>query len=189
MNYYIASLESLDIGDTVEFLQDIDVSTKACSVVFSWPTVIQEQYDEYSQNMSLLAASDPLVQVHGDRSPVRNYDYIEYYLSIKNIRDWLLEATELPSSILGKPFEEQVSIVQERINTCEAVRDILFQYSCMLLWNITITFEGETIQGVLIPGGIYQNKEGTFSLEVQCDKAGIGKGDIPFVTFRIGVEE
>lgn len=189
MTYYDVDLSQIDSGDATEFLQGIDVGSKSCNVTFSWDNTIQEQYNAYINTLKVSVSSDPIISTDGTIN--RDYSYIDYYLSIdkNNIQDWILQNTELPSSLRGLTIIEQINTVQERITLCETLNTILEQYKIMLTWYISIVFEGEQIQGTVIPGGIYTNKEGTFSLEVRSDRESIGQSDLPYVVFRIGVDE
>lgn len=189
MRYYDINLAQIDYGEDTEFLQGMDAGTQSCNVLFSWDNTLQEQYDEYVTASRISAESDPLVNTEGGY--ITSYDYISFYLNIdeENIQGWILSNPSLfPTSLKGLSIEQQVVVIQERINMCKEINTIISQYNDMLYWYLTITHKGETIQGKLLPGAIYTNIDGSFSLEIRTDRSSIGRNDLAYVTFRIGIE-
>lgn len=189
MTYYRISLAQIDYGDSFQFLQGMTFGTQSCDVVFTWDDTIQEQYNEYNTSVVIAAENDPLIDTDGKLN--RSYNYLDYYLSIdkNHIKEWLLNPpAEFPTSLKGVSIDTQETMVAERILLCENISQILSQYDDILQWYLTITYKGETFQGKLLPGAIFRNNENTFTLEVISDRAKVGRNDLAYVTFRIGIE-
>lgn len=186
MTYYDAYLNQVDSTED-SFEVPIKAESTNLSIKFKWDTTLQEQYDEYYKGIVKSAYSDPLV---GNGEVNRDYNYVDYYLSIgDNISEWLEEQVVLPQSIKDLEEAEQITAIQANITLATEIKKVLDLYTEMLVWYLEITYGNETFTGKLIKGSIYTNTENTLSVEVDSllDKDITVRDNIIYTDLVIGV--
>lgn len=183
MTYYDLSLSDVTISDI--FTVPIAAGGSALSIEFMWDTTAQEQYEEYKSSIEIASRSDPLIY---PTEMIRDYDYVGYYISIPaDVEAWLRTGPVLPSSLQGLTVEEQVTLINDRKDLCRELHDTLNLYKDMLVWNMTISYNNDVLQGKVYPGSIITSSDGSLELEIIAEKEYINRDDLPLVTLGIGV--
>lgn len=193
MNTYVATLDP-DEG-TDNYTVTIQAGPLNIQFIFQWAVATQEQYDGFERYYINLAKNDPLVGLHGED---RNYNYIEYYISIyqwklennKTTAQWLAGQQVLPRTVreaqAGYPQE---FIIDKRINECISILPLLRQYQDTLLWHFTVSCNGERTTGYVIPGGWYREGFDSFAFRFTSTPESIDKDSLGLVTVEVEVYE
>jgi hypothetical protein len=189
-NRYSFSLTDLTgISDPTDFSISISVSDKVFNCRFLWAIATQEQYDLMHQELVNNATNDPLM---GGTSPVRDYDWVEYYLALQDVDldEWLDEQTVLPASIINKSRYEQVTIIQQNIAKALEYQETLQIFQETLRWQVTVheVTSDDTTVAVVQPGGWY-NYFTDVSFRFVSGYNYIGKDDLQYVTMEFDINE
>ncbi len=185
--YSFALADIVTTDNATDFSISITVSDKVFNCRFLWAIATQEQYDKMQQVLAVRATNDPLV---GSGSPIRDYDWDEYYLNLQDVDldAWLDEQDVLPSSIYGKIRADQLTILQQNIATALEDSKTLLIFQETLRWQVQVSVDDEVTVASIQPGGWY-NYLTAISFRFVSEHSYIGLNDLQYVTMEFDIDE
>lgn len=185
--YYTSQLLEVKGND---FSQAFRIGTRNISIHFRWDTAIQEQYDMYTRALTARAQSDPLLQ---DSAIIRDYNWIDYYLSLPaytaQIEVYLEQQGSYPQSLKDLDIPHKASILYKRRLEAIELDELMEPYRDMLVWHIEVTDdEDNAFVGTVTPGG-WINNQGSWSLQCVSSLQSVGYNDLLKVVFRWELKE
>lgn len=118
----------------------LSVQCDTLTLTFRWPMFTQTLRDQLLAEVDKSMRSDPLIG-EVTETPVRTYDYLDYYLNQVpdvDVIDWITEQTVLPQSIRKLSVTQQYSILLARKAAAVTTQAILNDYDELLHWQCTI---------------------------------------------------
>lgn len=139
MSSYIYNLSDVIQSDNENEI--IDFNLKAGNELYNihirwFPADVEEQLNYLMDSIRRLRNTEPLKDSITGQI-VRDYDYLEYYLSIQDIQEWLATSTLLPIYLAS--IEDKVAKIQEKIDECTLLNIAINRYKECAKWYITCT--------------------------------------------------
>lgn len=168
------------------YLQDIKTSPNdqefaagdyTLSFTFSWPENEQIQYDNLQTNLYNAAHNEPLEDAQGNY--VRDYDYIDYWLSVTE------HTTLWPTSMRNLSEQGKQEYIEEKQYECLTLKELKDQYEELLQWNFVCTDGDKTTTGLLHLGGWFCYAENGYMFRFVSDKETIGQDDLKYVRIEV----
>lgn len=178
---------------TYTFNNDSDVEVSAgdrtLQLAISWPSDVQETYDNLLQSIDSDMRSDPLVSTE---SIIRDYDYLNYYINIPaygaGMEEWLDEQDTLPQSIRGLAKIAQLNILVERKTLCTGLAQYKSDLEDQLCYQITITDDmNRVVVTDVRTGGWFNEQDNYWAIRYVAGVPTIGYGQLNIVTMEIEV--
>lgn len=187
MQTYVADLSDITVQDNVSQL--IKVGDSVLTFEFSWDIIARQEYLDLLRSLVNLADGDPLYNTE-TKLYVRDYDYLNYYLSIpSDIDAWLANDPMLPNSMSGMDNLQIEEYIEERRSFCEEIQALLKQLQDILKWHVTIYLENEILTtGLLTLGGWYLYQSNLrIRFYTDSDLSSIDYNDLSKVKIMFGV--
>lgn len=145
---------------------------------------------DFETTNKMRAKSDPLVTVDGVKEYIKDYTYIEYYLSIpEDIDTWLSNQVVLPVSIMRLDPSERKEEIESRILLSRELDSIRTQYKVMCRWQFTLYQNGDIICDGFVEKGSWFMLYGDISISFDYESDYIGYEDIQNVIMYVRVNE
>lgn len=154
-----------------------------------WSESIQHIYDAVVKQVRDDAHNDPIVR---NGAYIRDYSLFDYYqvdnpvTSDDMFAEWYgKHKDELTMNLRAIPqLADLKRTVMNRSVTYYGIRRTIDELAEMLVWSFSISDEGDTVTGVIRPGGLYE-RDGKWAMTIHSDvRTDIGREDLPFVTLE-----
>lgn len=183
---------SLPDLETTTVVNNVRVGSEMVQFRFQWAVASDEQYNLIMRYINTKTRSDPL---NDDGTFTYEYDYLSYYLALKDMDDaelnaWLDTAPVLPNSIATAVRASQLLMLKGRIKESTALKPVVDQYKEVLRWQFQATYKGQITIGFIEPGGWYRNQDPDLCFRFVSELPYIGYKDFNNVTieFEVGNE-
>lgn len=173
------------VGDS--YSATITAGSQSLTAEFTWPTEVQDEYDNWERVFAQLSQGDP---INEGSTYNRTYDWIDYYLNLQDVDldEWLATSPALPESIAQALVFKQKEIIQLRTADAQKLNDIRQLYKENLVWMFSFTDTlGRTSTGVVRPGGWYQYQDNYYSFRFVASLDSIQKDQIQYVQMEITI--
>ena len=173
-----------------DFHKNISVGPLNLDIEFSWP-----YYIEYELNELILMAYSRMVS-QGLEDGTQSYDYFEYwadvadYMTDHTFAQYKSDTTKVKvTNMLLLPDNEQEAWLNEQLTFFAELMNMVDFYDELLVWNITISYNGEQISNAGNLGGWQQFPDGSFSYRLFSPvKDRIRYKDLPYMYFYFEVD-
>lgn len=173
------------------FVKSVYFANIAVSVSYYWPFYIEEEINNINEALNTRMKS------MGLEDGTQTYDYLTYwsgvkeYLTTHTVQQWVEDDTQVhPQNIIGKDLSFQEDFVDEELDFYDDAVTMLDFYNEMLVWSISITYNGMTINCPLQLGGWTEFPDGSFSFRFASKhKDKIGKNDLYLFDIHFEVPE
>ena len=167
-----------------------NVNNKHFMILFTFSDEMYQILRDFETTNMMRAKSDPLVTVSGIKEYIKDYTYIEYYLSIPDdIDTWLASQTYLPVSIANMETDaEKKAELELRIALSHELQNIRTQYKVMCRWQFTLSSDGEILCDGFVEKGSWSMPYNDVSIRFEYDTDYIGFEDIQNVTMIVRVD-
>ena len=183
---------SLPDLETTTVVNNVRVGSEMVQFRFQWAVASDEQYNLIMRYINTKTRSDPL---NDDGTFTYEYDYLSYYLALKDMDDaelnaWLDTDPVLPNSIATAVRASQLLMLKGRIKESAALKPVVDQYKEVLRWQFQATYKGQITIGFIEPGGWYRNQDPDLCFRFVSELPYIGYKDFNNVTieFEVGNE-
>lgn len=183
---------SLPDFETTTVINNVRVGSEMVQFRFQWAVASDEQYNLIMRYINTKTRSDPL---NDNGTFTYEYDYLSYYLALKDMDDaelnaWLDTDPVLPNSIVNSVRASQLLMLKGRIKECVALKPVVDQYKEVLRWQFQATYKGQITIGFIEPGGWYRNQDPDLCFRFVSELSYIGYKDFNNVTieFEVGNE-
>lgn len=183
---------SLPDLETTTIINNVRVGSEMVQFRFQWAVASDEQYSLIMRYINTKTRSDPL---NNNGTFTYEYDYLSYYLALKDMDDielnaWLDTNPVLPNSIVNAVRASQLLTLKGRIKESIALKPVVDQYKEVLRWQFQATYKGQITIGFIEPGGWYRNQDPDLCFRFVSELPYIGYKDFNNVTieFEVGNE-
>ena len=183
---------SLPDLETTTIINNVRVGSEMVQFRFQWAVASDEQYSLIMRYINTKTRSDPL---NDNGTFTYEYDYLSYYLALKDMDDielnaWLDTNPVLPNSIVNAVRASQLLTLKGRIKESIALKPVVDQYKEVLRWQFQATYKGQITIGFIEPGGWYRNQDPDLCFRFVSELPYIGYKDFNNVTieFEVGNE-
>lgn len=185
----MAVLYQIDMPDMKYIRQhSININNTEYRFLFTFSDEMFQMWQDFETTNKMRAKSDPLVTVSGTKEYIKNYTYIEYYMSISDadtveeinndIDTWLTSQVVLPVSIARLSDEDKKTELLTRIVLSRELDEIRTQYKVMCRWQFTLYRNGDIVCDGFVEKGAWFMPYDEVSLSFEYDMDYIGYNDI-----------
>lgn len=188
----MADIYRIELPDMKYIRQhSINIDNTEYKFVFTYSDEIFQMLQDFETTNIMRAKSDPLVTISGVKEYIKDYTFIEYYLSIpSDIDTWLSQQTYLPVSIAGLATDaDKKAELESRIALSHELENIRTQYKVMCRWQFTLYQNGDIICDGFVEKGAWFMPYGDVSIKFDYDADYIEYDDIQNVTMYMRVNE
>lgn len=187
----MATLYQIELPD-MKFIRQhsININNTEYKFLFTYSDEIFQMIVDFETTNKMRAKADPLVTVDGVKEYVKDYAYIEYYLSIpEDIDTWLLNQVILPVSIMRLDPSERSEEIAKRIILSRELDSIRTQYKVMCRWQFTLYENGDVISEGFVEKGSWFMPYGDVSVKFEYEADYLDYDGIQNVTMYMRVNE
>ena len=171
------------------FQKAINVGGKNLTIEFIWPSYIEEEV----YNINLAAYARMAGQGLDDGRQL--YDYFDYwedtvtYLTTHTAEQWINDTTKAhPVVALSKTGDDLTDWLNEQMSFYFGCLEMLDFYNELLVWEVRISYGGETLSSAVNLGGWTDFPDGSFSFRFSsASKEHIGRSDLPLLNIYFEV--